>query len=95
MIKANDTDILVIAVAMLERLQEKGLQELWVAYGKGCNVKWIPVHELTASLSPERIGGLLFFMPSLDVTLYQHLEKKERKQPCRHGISSLMLQRFS
>ena len=56
MIKANDTDILMIFVAMYARLQEKGLQELWVTYGQGCHVKWIPVHELTVALSPERIG---------------------------------------
>ena len=43
-VKANDTDVLVIAVAMFARLQEKGLQELWISYGQGCHVKWIPAH---------------------------------------------------
>ena len=61
MVKANDTDILVIAVAMFSSLHEAGLQELWVSYRQGCHLKWIPIHSLTTALSPERIHGLLFF----------------------------------
>ena len=30
---ANDTDVLVIAVATLSQLQELGLQELWLVFG--------------------------------------------------------------
>ena len=61
MISANDTDVLVIAVATFSQLQELGLQELWLAFGQGRNLKWIPVHELTSTLAPERSSGILFF----------------------------------
>ena len=61
MVKAKDIDILVIGVAMFSRLQDAGLQELWIAYGQGCHLKWILIHELTTALSPEKIHGLLFF----------------------------------
>ena len=46
LIKANDTDILVIAVSTLPVLQELGLEKLWVAFGQGQRLKWIPVHDL-------------------------------------------------
>ena len=34
MVKANDTDVVIIAVSVLQTLQELGLQELWVAFGQ-------------------------------------------------------------
>ena len=61
MIKANDTYVLVIAVATFSQLQELGLQEMWLAFGQGRNLKWISVHELTSTLAPERSRGILFF----------------------------------
>ena len=39
MVKANDTDLLVIAVATFSQLQEIGLQEMWLAFGQGQNMK--------------------------------------------------------
>ncbi|KAJ8405154.1 hypothetical protein AAFF_G00321450 [Aldrovandia affinis] len=33
MVKASDTDVVVIAVSVLQALQELGLQQLWVAFG--------------------------------------------------------------
>ena len=59
MISANDTDVLVIVVATFSQLQELGLQQLWLAFGQGRNLKWIPVHELTSTLAPERSSGIL------------------------------------
>ena len=44
MIKANDTDVVVIAISMLSTLQELGLQKLWIAFGQGTHLKWIPIH---------------------------------------------------
>ena len=35
MVKANDTDVLVIAVSILPGPQEVGLQQLRIAFGKG------------------------------------------------------------
>ncbi|KAK6167168.1 hypothetical protein SNE40_021263 [Patella caerulea] len=36
-IKANDTDVLVIAISVLPALQELGLQEMWIAFGHICD----------------------------------------------------------
>ena len=42
MIKANDTDILVLAINVLPALQEIGVMHLWVAFGQGRHLRWIP-----------------------------------------------------
>ena len=34
-IKANDTDVLVIAISVLPSLQELGLENRWIAFGQG------------------------------------------------------------
>ncbi len=60
-VKANDTDVLVIAISTFTHLQELGLQKMWLAFGQGCRLKWIPIHELTIALSPEQISGIMFF----------------------------------
>ena len=39
MVKASDTDVLVIAVSVLQTLQELGLQQLWLAFGQGQNLR--------------------------------------------------------
>jgi len=61
MIKANDTDVLVIAISVLSALQDIGLQQLWVAFGQGQHLKWIAVHDLQNSIGPEKSKGILFF----------------------------------
>lgn len=60
MVKANDTDVLVIAVSVMPALKELGLQQLWLAFGQGQSLRWIPVHELCCSLA-EKCRGILFF----------------------------------
>ena len=44
MFKANDIDVIVIVVGVLQSLQELGLQELWVAFGQRPNMRWVGVH---------------------------------------------------
>ena len=53
-LKASDTDILVIAISAMPTLQAIGLQQLWVAFVQGRNMRWIPVHELYRSVGPEK-----------------------------------------
>ncbi|KAJ8415665.1 hypothetical protein AAFF_G00402220 [Aldrovandia affinis] len=60
MVKASDTDVVVIAVSVLQALQELGLQQLWVAFGQGQHLRWVPVHDLCCTLA-EKSKGMLFF----------------------------------
>jgi len=61
MIKANDTDVVVIAISILSSLQELGLQKLWIAFGQGKHLKWIPIHDIVPEIGPEKTNGILFF----------------------------------
>jgi len=60
-IKANDTNVVVIAVSTMPSLQELGLEKLWIAFGQGASAWWIPVHEVVSSIGPEKVGGIMFF----------------------------------
>ena len=60
MVKATDTDVVVIAISVLQALQELGLQQLWVAFGQREKLRWIPVHDLCCTLT-EKTKGMLFF----------------------------------
>ena len=59
LVKASDTDILVIAISTMPTLQAIGLQQLWVAFVQGRNMRWIPVHELYRSVGPEKGRGII------------------------------------
>lgn len=61
MIKASVTDVLVIAVSVLPSLQQSGLQQLWVSFGQGNNLRWIPVHELCLAIRLAKTRQMLFF----------------------------------
>ena len=60
-IKANDTDVVIIAVPELPSLQQLGLQSMWIDFGHGANARWIPVHELLSAIGPEKASGILYF----------------------------------
>jgi len=61
MIKASDTDVLVIAVSVLPSLQQSRLQQLWVSFGQGNNLRWIPVHEFCLVIGLAKTRQILFY----------------------------------
>ena len=60
-IKANDTDFVVIAVSLLPQLQEIGVENLWSALVHGVGMKGIPIHELLNIIGPTRASGIIYF----------------------------------
>ena len=62
LVKASDTDIIVIAISVMPTLQAIGLHQLWIAFGQGRNTRWIPVHELYRL---RKADELHYVMPSL------------------------------
>lgn len=56
-IVSSDTDVVVIGVAVLEDLN---VDALWVTFGKGKDLRWIPIHDIVRSLGP-RSKALPFF----------------------------------
>ena len=61
LIKACDTDILVGAVSVLGTLHAAGLDMLWVEFGQGQSIRWLPIHNMVVNLGPEKASGMLFF----------------------------------
>ena len=55
-IKATDTDVVVIAVATASVFSDG---ELWIAFGHGNHFRYIPAHEIAHSLGPTWSWGLL------------------------------------
>ena len=51
-IRTVDTDIVVLAVMVVKKLPL--LDELWIAFGTGKNYRYIPAHEIAASLDPQK-----------------------------------------
>ena len=61
LIKACDTDILVITISTFEVLSKAGIQDCWLEFGRGQSIRWLPIHDLALELGREKCKGLLFF----------------------------------
>ena len=59
-VKANDTDVLVIGQNIFPTLQSMGLQQLWLIYGQGQSLRWIGIHNLYNYVGHEKAKGMLF-----------------------------------
>ena len=49
LVRTIDTDIVVAAIATLNRTKP---EELWVAFGTGKHFRFIPIHEVAAAVGP-------------------------------------------
>ena len=78
-IKANDTDVLVIAVNVLPVLKEIGVTQLWVDFGQGLNRRWIPVQNIMSLNWSAEDPRNSFFTHSLAVTFFPPSVVKGRK----------------
>ena len=58
MIKSNDTDVVVIALALFNQLE---LEKLNVVFGKGKHYQVIPVHTICNTLGVDKCSSLLLF----------------------------------
>ncbi|CAC5382291.1 unnamed protein product [Mytilus coruscus] len=58
MIRTVDTDVVVIAVSAVHKLN---ITSLWMAFGVGKNFRYIPVHEIAQHMGPSKSHALLFF----------------------------------
>ena len=48
LIKTVDSDVIVISVTVFNQLQ--GVNELWIEFGRGKTLKYIPIHKIVNSL---------------------------------------------
>ena len=52
-VRSVGTDVLVLAVALVQKLQEQTQEsiQLWVAFGTGTNLRYLPAHEIASALA--------------------------------------------
>ena len=60
-IKASDTDVLVIAISVFQILNDIGLEKLWVAFGQGATLRWILIHDIRHSIGSVKSKRLPLF----------------------------------
>ena len=78
MVYATDTGVVVIAVAVSRILQNC---EVWIAFGHGNKLNFIPCHRIANKFGTDASCGLLFFSTLCQVViLFQHSLGVERKQ---------------
>jgi hypothetical protein len=64
LLRTVDTDVLVLAVAVFHHLSSMRPEEqleVWVAFGTGINLRYIPAHSIACNLGPERSKALPAF----------------------------------
>ena len=85
-IYANDTDIIILAIAFFHELCSLGLSELWVSFGRGKSTVWYQIHIYANNIGVFKSKALLFFfMHSVDVTLFLLSGAKGNNHFFRHG----------
>ena len=57
-VRTVDTDVIVLAVATVQQI---GQIDLWIAFGSGKDFRYIPAHEICASLGPRKSSTLPVF----------------------------------
>ncbi|XP_031574483.1 uncharacterized protein LOC116308242 [Actinia tenebrosa] len=58
MVRSNDADVVLLAVSIFNLLQ---VDELWVTYGSGKHLQFLPAHSIAGSLGTERASVLPLF----------------------------------
>ena len=76
MICTVDTDVVVIALAMFDRLD---LDELWISYGVGKHLRYLPIHTMHANLGPEKSKAILMFHPMTGCDQVSFLAGRSKK----------------
>ena len=46
-LKIVDTDVVIIAISLFHKLD---IEELWIEFGTGFNLEWLPIHEYAENL---------------------------------------------
>ena len=57
-VRTVDTDVLVIAVALYDKIKA---DELWVSFGKASSLRYVPVHKLCSTMDPRKCTTLSIF----------------------------------
>lgn len=79
MLRTVDTDVVVLAIATFHDL---ALSELWIAFGVGKHLRYVPVHVIASSIGQQKSKALLAFH---SFTGCDQTSSFARRQRGRHG----------
>ena len=57
-IRTVDTDVVIISIAMTQNLH---INELWIAFGTGSNLRYLAAHEIASRVGPQKATSLPVF----------------------------------
>jgi len=57
-IRTVDTDVVIISIAMTQNLH---INELWIAFGTGSNLRYQAAHEIASRVGPQKAASLPVF----------------------------------
>ena len=92
LLRTVDTDVLVLAIAFVEKLQEfQGNQtiELWVRFGTGAHLRYVAAHDISSKLKPQVPKAFHSSMHSQGATPCPVFMGEARRQQWTHGSLSL------
>lgn len=61
LLRTVDTDVVVLAVALVPKLPENANAELWIKFGTGKHLRFLAAHEIARGLGPQKSLALPFF----------------------------------
>ena len=77
LIKTVDSDVVTIAISVFHNLPM--LNELWIEFGTGKSLKFIPVHEIAAKMGKVTSQAFLFFHALSGCDTTSSLSRKGKK----------------
>ena len=78
----------LLPLHFFEELNMLGLILLWVSFSTGRSRRWFPIHDMSKNFGTVRSKGLLFFMPSVDATMFHVLEERVKNRFFKPGMFS-------
>ena len=87
MVRTVDTDVVVIAVT---KFQYISLTELWIEFGVGKHLKYLPVHNISCNIGTEKSQALLAFHTFLGCDQTSSFATMAKRQHGECGAHSMM-----
>ena len=82
LVRTVDTDVVVLAIALERKLE---LDELWVAFGVGKHMRYLPIHKIASSLTELQCDGLPFFHALTGCDTVSFFSGRVRRPHFKHG----------
>ena len=83
LIKTVDSGVVIIALLVFHKISD--LIKLWIEFGTGKHLKFIPIHQLATCLSPAILQPLYFFIASVFVIQLLQFQRMVEKRFLKHG----------